>query len=135
MELENLLGGSAGIFRLLGPLPFQPFISSVRLDDYLNTILPFSFCRLLGLSSEAIKQEEVCPTLDKLRERGPLTAFLQYGWHLAYWNGELTLGTFLKHHIAQLDSFKVRGILAGRDFLTWDCHCKTITFPIRTYMN
>ncbi|OQV14563.1 hypothetical protein BV898_11284 [Hypsibius exemplaris] len=43
--------------------------------------------RLLVLSTDAMKQEE-------------------YGWHLAYWNGELTLGTYLKHHIAQLDSVK-----------------------------
>ncbi|XP_055345811.1 uncharacterized protein LOC129593496 [Paramacrobiotus metropolitanus] len=43
--------------------------------------------KLLGLSSDAIKQEE-------------------YGWHLAYWKGEVTLGIFLKHHIAQMDSFK-----------------------------
>ncbi|GAU90331.1 hypothetical protein RvY_02762-2 [Ramazzottius varieornatus] len=46
-----------------------------------------SLLKLWNIAAEVIKQEE-------------------YGWHLAYWNGELTLGTFLKHHIAQMDSFK-----------------------------
>ena len=80
----------------------------ITLECLIFQNFSFSFHRLLVLSTEAMKQEEVCPDPVRLREHGPLTAFLQYGWHLAYFNGELTLGTFLKHHIAQLDSVKVR---------------------------